>query len=199
MSKIIKAVEYIVSPDGMGIVAAVMISIPFIGLGISNNKEINTAYAVITPPTTVEVSTDQITIPVVKNTEQIITLYKCYWGNFEITSQDFELLCKTVYCEAGNQSIDTQIMVALTVLNRVQSDIFPNSIRSVVYQDRQYKVSTWQGFEQTEWTESVEQAVTYALEVNEYPKDMYYFRTDHYHSFGVPYKKADDLYFSTEN
>lgn len=122
----------------------------------------------------------------------------CAWSDITITLSDFELMCRTVYCEAGNQPIETQIMAALTILNRLSSENYPDTVTEVIYQDSQYSVTEWPDFDQYGWTSSVEQAVTYALEVNEHPMDMYYFRTDHYHPFGQPYTVSGDLYFSTQ-
>lgn len=135
-----------------------------------------------------------------KNRQQsdAVSSIRCQWGNFTITTKEFECICRTVYCEAGNQDINTQIMVALTIFNRLSSGLFPNTVTEVIYQENQYKVTQWTGFEEYGWTESIEQAVTYALEVNEHPADMYYFRTEHYHKFGQPYMQSGDLYFSTE-
>lgn len=123
----------------------------------------------------------------------------CAWSDISIYPEDFNLLCTTVYCEAGNQSIETQIMTALTILNRLSAEDYPNTVKEVIYQDKQYSVTQWTDFEKYVWTSSVEQAVTYALEVNEYPKDMYFFRTERYHKFGQPYMVSGDLYFSTLN
>lgn len=123
----------------------------------------------------------------------------CIWTeDISITLDEFRLMCTTVYCEAGNQNIETQIMVALTILNRLNSEDFPNTVREVIYQDEQYAVTEWENFEDYGWTSSVEQAVTYALEVNDYPEDMFFFRTDHYHKFGQPYIQSGELYFSTK-
>lgn len=134
--------------------------------------------------------------------KQVQILIPCIWGGFNITIEEYELICRTVYCEAGNQDIDTQIMAALTILNRTLSNKFPYSISEVIYQTEpylMYEVTQWTGFEQYGWTEQVEQAVSYALERNDYPLDMFYFRTEHYHKFGVPYMQSGDLYFSTED
>ena len=122
----------------------------------------------------------------------------CQWGNFTLTQDEFELLCTTVYCEAGNQDMQTQTMVALTVLNRLESEIFPNTITEVIYEPEAYSVTRWRGFESYGWTEQVENAVYDALKENCFAKDMYYFRTKHYHTFGQPYMKWGDLWFSTE-
>lgn len=115
-----------------------------------------------------------------------------------LNKEERELLCRTVYCEAGNQSIETQEMVALTILNRLESDKFPNTLHDVIYQKNQYEVTTWSGFENYGWTEQVEKAVENSLIENRHPSDMYYFRNGYYHSFGVQYMQSGDLYFNTE-
>lgn len=132
---------------------------------------------------------------VVVNTEQS---YFCEWMGMEISQEEFELLCRTTFCEAGNQDFETQKMVCLTILNRVKSEKFPYTIHDVVYGRNTYEVTTWSNFNSVEWTEQVELAVLSALEENGHPEDMFYFRTEHFHTFGESYIKSDDLYFSLE-
>ena len=122
----------------------------------------------------------------------------CYWADFTITPEEYDLICTTVWCESGNQDFDTQVMVALTIFNRLESDLFPNTVREVIYAKGAYSVTNWSNFENRGWTDSVQEAVGYALEHNEHPKDMFYFRTKHYHKFGKKYMKSDDLWFSTQ-
>lgn len=124
--------------------------------------------------------------------------YICEWLDTEISQEDFELLCRTTFCEAGNQDFETQKMVCLTILNRLKSNKFPDTIHDVVYSKNAYEVTTWGDFESREWTEQVELAVLSALEENNHPEDMFYFRTEHFHTFGENYIKSDDLYFSLE-
>jgi spore germination cell wall hydrolase CwlJ-like protein len=125
--------------------------------------------------------------------------YWCNWGEFSLNEKEFKLLCRTTYCEGGNQSSNTQTLIALTILNRVKSDIFPNNIYDVIYQENQYSVTKWSDFDKYEWTALTESAVINALNENNYPRNLYYFRTKHFHYFGISYMQADDLYFSTEN
>lgn len=124
--------------------------------------------------------------------------YFCEWMGMEISQEEFELLCRTAFCEAGNQDFETQKMVCLTILNRVKSEKFPYTIRDVVYGRNAYEVTTWSNFNSVEWTEQVEAAVLSALNENNHPADMFYFRTEHFHTFGESYIKSDDLYFSLE-
>lgn len=122
---------------------------------------------------------------------------RCEWLGTEFTQSEYELLCRTVYCEAGNQDMRTQHMVCLTILNRLASG-YADNVTDVIYAKNAYEVTTWEDFESRTWTTQVEDAVNWALRENEHPRDMYYFRTEYYHSFGTPYMKSDDLYFSTE-
>lgn len=124
--------------------------------------------------------------------------YICKWLDTEISQEDFELLCRTTFCEAGNQDFETQKMACLTILNRLKSNRFPDTIHDVIYSKNAYEVTTWSNFNSIEWTEQVEQAVISALQENNHPADMFYFRTEHFHTFGESYIKSDDLYFSLE-
>ena len=142
-------------------------------------------------PVPVEVEVKEVEVVEQASTEETVC-------RILLNKEERELLCRTVYCEAGNQSIETQEMVALTILNRLESDKFPDTLHDVIYQKNQYEVTTWSGFENYGWTEQVEQAVENSLIENRHPSDMYYFRNGYYHSFGVPYMQSGDLYFNTE-
>ena len=51
---------------------------------------------------------------------------------------DYELLCEITYAEAGNQTEEQQVAAAATILNRVESDSFPNTIKEVIMQKGQF-------------------------------------------------------------
>ncbi len=128
----------------------------------------------------------------------LTNIHKCEWGSFALTQQEYELICRTVCCEAGNQDLETQKMVALTILNRLQSGEFGETISEIILAENAYEATRWNGFESRMWTQQVQKAVDYALKENNYPSNMYYFRTEHFHKFGKPYVKSGDLYFSTK-
>ena len=52
----------------------------------------------------------------------------------KLSDNDRYLLAKIVQCEAGNKSVRTRELVALTVLNRVKSNKFPNTVYDVIFQ-----------------------------------------------------------------
>lgn len=124
--------------------------------------------------------------------------YFCEWMGVEISQSDFELLCRTTYCESGNQTYDTQVMVCLVILNRYAAG-YSDTIHGVVYQPGAFAVTNWKDFEHRSWNEKTEKAVIEALKENNHPTDMYYFRTGHYHKWAVDYMKSDRMYFSTKN
>lgn len=121
----------------------------------------------------------------------------CAWADIVLNKSEMDLLRTTVYCEAGNQSLETQYMVALTILNRL-ADGYASDLRGVIYQKGAFAVTKWSNFEQRGWTEQVEQAVEMALQTNDHPRDMYYFRDSYYHSFANDYKQSGTMYFSTQ-
>lgn len=121
----------------------------------------------------------------------------CAWADIVLDETELDLLKTTVYCEAGNQSLETQYMVALTILNRL-ADGYASDLRGVIYQKGAFAVTKWSNFEQRGWTEQVEQAVEMALQTNVHPRDMYYFRDSYYHSFANNYKCSGSMYFSTQ-
>ncbi len=51
---------------------------------------------------------------------------------------DIDLLARLVQSEAGGEPYAGKVAVAAVVLNRIRSDSFPNTIRGVVYQPRQF-------------------------------------------------------------
>lgn len=53
---------------------------------------------------------------------------------YELDSQDYETLLRIVEAEAGSEDETGKLLVANVVLNRVNSDQFPNTVTEVVYQ-----------------------------------------------------------------
>ncbi len=51
---------------------------------------------------------------------------------------DRYLLANLIYCEAGGESYSGQVAVGAVVINRVLSEVFPNTVTGVIYQPRQF-------------------------------------------------------------
>lgn len=56
----------------------------------------------------------------------------------EYTEEEYQLLARIIYCEAGGESMDGKIAVGTVVLNRVKSSSFPNNIHDVIFQKGQF-------------------------------------------------------------
>ncbi|MFC7441104.1 cell wall hydrolase [Laceyella putida] len=50
------------------------------------------------------------------------------------SQEEIDLLARAVYSESRGEPYKGQVAVAAVILNRVDSDIFPNSVKGVVYQ-----------------------------------------------------------------
>jgi uncharacterized protein YgiM (DUF1202 family) len=64
-----------------------------------------------------------------------------YGDGFTYTEEDLKLLACLVHAEAGTQSYEGKLAVANIVLNRVKSSKYPDTIKSVIYQDGQFSVA----------------------------------------------------------
>ncbi len=53
----------------------------------------------------------------------------------DITAEEYEILTRIVEAEAGAESYETRLLVVNIILNRVESEAFPNSIQEVVFQN----------------------------------------------------------------
>lgn len=52
----------------------------------------------------------------------------------ELSDEDLEVLLRIVEAEAGNEDEEGKLLVANVVLNRVESDLFPSTVKDVVFQ-----------------------------------------------------------------
>ena len=131
--------------------------------------------------------------------------YYIPWADrLKISLDDFELLCQTTQCEAGNQSMECKKYVARAILNRLYSDKFPNTMHDVIYQrnsngDPQFSViDDCENFPYTHpVADSTETACYLAIaEADDIPNDMLYFNSIGYFSWATNYKKIGAMYFS---
>ncbi|MFC4322917.1 cell wall hydrolase [Litchfieldia salsa] len=59
--------------------------------------------------------------------------------NASFSANELDLLARIVRAEAQSEPFEGKVAVAAVVLNRVESDLFPNSIKEVIYQPRQFQ------------------------------------------------------------
>ena len=56
----------------------------------------------------------------------------------EVTYEEAQELLKIAFCEAGNQGVDGQLYVMSVIINRVESEEWPDTIHEVIYQTGQF-------------------------------------------------------------
>lgn len=113
----------------------------------------------------------------------------------EVSEEEYALLARVCMSETGGkwgEPFEGKVAVLETILNRV--DMGWGTIEEVVTKKNQYSMAN-----NGEPDYTVYEAVDYVLN-NErmYPSNMIYFRTKHYHTFGQPYEKIGNHYFSLE-
>lgn len=62
---------------------------------------------------------------------------------YDYTEKELDLLARLIYSESGGESYETKLKVGSVVMNRVESDKFPNTIHDVIYQEKQFSVTTY--------------------------------------------------------
>lgn len=84
------------------------------------------------------------TISVLLSNQILVTTYASdtsIGGNEQVVAysdEDLRLMSAIIFCEAGNQCYAGQEAVGIVVMNRVESDQFPNNIYDVIYQKGQF-------------------------------------------------------------
>lgn len=115
-----------------------------------------------------------------------------------ISLDDFELMGKTVFAEAKTEEFEGQVAVAEVILNRVESENFPDTVEEVIKQDGAF--SSWGNgsVEAAPLDDECLEAVQDAVNERFFPDSVVYFREGHFHSFGTPYTVIGHHYFSSE-
>lgn len=112
-----------------------------------------------------------------------------------LTDEEVELIALLTMAEAEGEPEEGQRLVIDTVLNRVDSPYFPDTVYDVVYQKNQYS-SMW-GDRVTRCYVKEELCELVREETKERTNyEVVFFRTKHYHSFGVPMFQVGHHYFS---
>lgn len=100
-------------------------------------------------------------------------------GYGDLSQRDVDVLLRIVEAEAGGEDIKGKILVANVVLNRVESDSFPDSIEEVVFQhsDKVYQFSPVKDgrYYSVSVSDSTKEAVERALEGEDYSSGALFF------------------------
>lgn len=112
------------------------------------------------------------------------------------SDDDINLIARIVMNEASIESFECKEAIAVVILNRVESDKYPDTIEEVIFEPNQFCTSNSNG----EVTEECYEAVKKAIKSRGYywPINMLYFRTGYYHEFATDYTLNGSTYFSTD-
>lgn len=127
------------------------------------------------------------------NIEEVINLPVKAEMEYTISDEEFELLCKCVEAEAGDQGYLGKVYVTDCILNRC--DAWDKTITEIIYQKHQFEVASNNRINKVEVTEETKKAVSDELR-SRTRYDILHFRMDYYHSFGTPVFSYKDHYFS---
>lgn len=115
-----------------------------------------------------------------------------------ISLDDFELMGKTVFAEAKTEEFAGQVAVAEIILNRVESENFPDTVQEVIKKDGAFTSWGNGSVEAAQLDDECLEAVQDAVNERIFPDSVVYFREGNFHSFGKPYTVIGHHYFSSE-
>lgn len=111
---------------------------------------------------------------------------------------DFVFISSVVEAESDrSESLDGRILIALTIINRVEDERFPDTISEVLCQQNQFS-TVRSGHSVVDRTDYSDEAVIRAVEWNEQgtAPNVLFFNCIGY-GIGDPYGRIDGNYFST--
>ena len=72
----------------------------------------------------------------------LLTLVGALNSSYGVSNQDRQLLYRAVEAEVTGATYEDKLRVANVILNRLNSEHFPNTIRDVIYQNNQFCIVT---------------------------------------------------------
>lgn len=160
----------------------------------STEEESTTCSVETVAPTTVsepEPTTEEETTTMVA--EEVTTTQT---SKITVTDEEVELLALVMLAEAEGESELGRRLVVDTILNRVDSERHPNSIRDVIFQKGQF-TSMWNGrTDRVTITDEARQLVRDEV-TNRTNYDVIYFKMYGYHKWGTPLFQEGCHYFSS--
>lgn len=102
---------------------------------------------------------------------------------FNLNENDYHVLLKIVEAEAGTEDLTGKMLVANVVMNRVNSDIFPDTVTEVVYQkhhgNAQFSPTADGRIHTVTVSEETTEAVRRVLQGEDHSKGALFFRSSY--------------------
>lgn len=116
---------------------------------------------------------------------------------YNLTLAERELLAQLLYHEARGESLECQKAVASVVLNRLDSGIWGDTLKDVIYAKNQFEPVAKGLIPNTKPLQKQYEAIDYVLENGAtVPEEVLYFRADHYFEWATDFMNMDNTYFS---
>lgn len=113
----------------------------------------------------------------------------------ELSANDISLIAKLISAEAENQPFEGKKLVVSVILNRLDSDTFPDTVEEVIFQNDQFSVIKNGAWERAIPIEEDFECVQQELKKRS-NKEILYFTAGGYGEYGTPSLKLADHYFS---
>lgn len=112
-----------------------------------------------------------------------------------LTDEEIDLIALLTMGEAEGEPEEGKRLVIDSVLNRVDSEHFPDTVTDVIYQPGQYTAMWNTRVDRCYVREDIRDLVIEEL-TSRTNTDVVFFRTEYYHPFGTPLFQVGNHYFS---
>lgn len=167
----------------------ILFSVCVVGIADENDDKQATVESEIVEPITIVSYTPEKPTPavVVEESEEEESM---------VPEEDIELIALVTMAEAEGECEEGKRLVIDTILNRVDSEHFPNTIYDVIYQPNQFS-SMWNGrVDRCEVREDICQLVREEI-TSRTNYDVMFFTAGEYSAYGVPMFQVEHHYFSS--
>ena len=114
---------------------------------------------------------------------------------YSLTDEEIDLLALVTMAEAEGEPEKGKRLVIDTILNRVDSEHFPDTIHDVIYQPKAFTSMWTSRVTRCYVRDDIRQLVIEELE-SRTNEEVIFFRTDYYHSYGKELFQVGNHYFS---
>jgi len=159
--------------------------------GPVKEMEFKTARSIYTEMPQVEETIEPVIeeVPVVEESVEVTSAVSAF------SEDEIYLMAKVCLAEAEDQTEYGKRLVVSTILNRLDSGIYGDTIYDVVYAPYQFEVMNNGRIDRVEVDEYTLELVRQET-ISRSNYDVIYFRMDHYSEYGTPLFVEDDHYFS---
>lgn len=129
-------------------------------------------------------------LPIIVKNEEVVK------EDCALTSEEIDLIAIVTMAEAEGECEEGKRLVIDTILNRVDHDRFPNTVKEVIYQKNQFS-SMWNGrVDRCYIQDSIVELVKEELE-ERHNSDVIFFNAGGYSAYGTPLFQVENHYFSS--